>query len=632
MRMNSVIKCFRLALLLFFGAVYSPEAYAQCQIKLKSGSLEGCAPHPIAFSVVNNTGLSITGWDWTFGDGNGSNDTAPPYLYQNPGSYTVGLTLTLSDGTKCFANLDIKVFDKPKPKIILPTPTTQCFKGNNFKFTHSSQRSADGFPIVKYIWNFGDGDTTGVENPNHTYDSNGVYTISLRVTDSKGCTDIEIQQLSIKVLPDIKPRFIANGLPGCDSTVYSFNNQTDTNGIWLDAFTWNFDDGTTVSGNVSDPDFLAKWSGFKHTYKDEGPFFPSLTITNKLGCKATFTPAKGLENYLFELKVQYKDTICWAGNSVRFEAQPIPGVIYWVWNFGDPPSGPENTAEYSWIASHKFVSGPKNYSVTFTAIHPVCGTIDTCITVHIVGPQAFVNPPPPSGIPPHNYKPVRLMPRGDFIMINSSNKCEADRITYSYFVKGASVTKTVDEYCNAPYVSDMDTVNDCDGTVHIYEGSRVYTPTGSKSVTYIDSTEIQALWLKGNPYPWTTSGGRREPYFPSSGSTTYQRMHDSDMYVCPYDGNLVRFTNNSKKYRLYPALDNTPWLYFFNPDLLLPDTCLYPNTSNDFSKGDYQYSQMASDSMLYFWDFNDGTAKPCTSSVSNPDWDCAFSTIAAPYH
>ena len=46
-----------------------------------------------------------------------------------------------------------------------------------------------------YSWDFGDGNTSGEENPNHTYDSNGDYTVTLTVTSANGCVSIESSQL-----------------------------------------------------------------------------------------------------------------------------------------------------------------------------------------------------------------------------------------------------------------------------------------------------------------------------------------------------------------------------------------------------------------------------------------------------
>ncbi len=63
-------------------------------------TLFGCGPLSVDFtdnSSVNGP-ATIIGWDWDFGDGGTSTEQDPSYTYQNPGVYTVQLTVTLSSG------------------------------------------------------------------------------------------------------------------------------------------------------------------------------------------------------------------------------------------------------------------------------------------------------------------------------------------------------------------------------------------------------------------------------------------------------------------------------------------------------------------------------------------------------
>lgn len=46
-----------------------------------------------------------------------------------------------------------------------------------------------GSPAVSWYWTFGDGDTSALQNPSHTYSVGGTYTACLVVTDSAGCMD-----------------------------------------------------------------------------------------------------------------------------------------------------------------------------------------------------------------------------------------------------------------------------------------------------------------------------------------------------------------------------------------------------------------------------------------------------------
>jgi hypothetical protein len=45
-----------------------------------------------------------------------------------------------------------------------------------------------GNTLVSWLWDFGNGYTSTLQNPLATYNTTGTFTITLRVTDDKGCT------------------------------------------------------------------------------------------------------------------------------------------------------------------------------------------------------------------------------------------------------------------------------------------------------------------------------------------------------------------------------------------------------------------------------------------------------------
>ncbi|MGZ5282119.1 MAG: PKD domain-containing protein, partial [Bacteroidia bacterium] len=462
----------------------------------------------------------------------------------------------------------------------------------------------------------GDGETSTDENPCHSYDSSGQYNITLEVTDANGCTDRQEMKASIIVLPDIKTNFTMNGSAGCVKTTYTFVNKTDTNGIRIKKWYWDFGDGSAVDS--------VNWSP-KHTYTADGNFTVTLRIINQLGCEASYTQTA--TNYIIKLEVFYKDTVCWseAKKGHSFRAREIPGASYWEWEFGDPPSGVLNKAPFAWNSSHLFVSGPKNYEVKFTALHPVCGKFDTCIVLHVAGPQAIIIQPDP--IPMvlfavNNYLPAKPMPLSEFAAVNAGNNCMPKDIKYSTFSKLGTPKRMVQyKFCNSTInTKTFNNVKYCDGDSQNFASAIDLKPIDSV-VTYIDSVENKLTWTKGQPIP-------KNPYYPSSGQLNTRNMHDSNLFTCQVP-DLVRFTNHSLKYRLYKALDDNPKSYVHwdtpEPDYAKiifengwKDTCI--NTGYPF----------ASDSMKYLWNFNDG--KKCTSTVSNKDWECQYSTLIAPYH
>ncbi len=104
---------------------------------------------------------------------------------------------------------------------VLLTPTAaftiannrQCLKGNLFSFTNGS---ADILANSQYFWDFGDGDTSKLPNPKHTYKNQGTYTVKLRTTNPPICSN-EISK-TVEVIGTPVAQFNAPALI-CESQV-----------------------------------------------------------------------------------------------------------------------------------------------------------------------------------------------------------------------------------------------------------------------------------------------------------------------------------------------------------------------------------------------------------------------------
>src|SRR5690606_37566570 len=120
--------------------------------------------------------------------------------------------------------------------------------------------------------NLGDGNFSTARIPKHTYDTPGIYNVSLEITSNQGCKNTSVANHKVYVLESPDADFTANPLitniesPDIDFSSLTPNDATE----WL----WNFDDGTT-----SDKLFLT------HTYKDTGNYNVSLWEVNHLGCE-----------------------------------------------------------------------------------------------------------------------------------------------------------------------------------------------------------------------------------------------------------------------------------------------------------------------------------------------------------
>lgn len=147
-----------------------------------------CAPAVIQFmdsSVTGNPADQIHQWFWDFGDGNSSQLQDPVHVYDDPGTYTV--TLTVITGNGCVNDnigtpLTVHVY--PYPEALFTVNQTEFNLPMDWLITDNQSTGA-----TDYIWNFGDGNSSTEENPEYLYNSIGEYAIQLIAYNDFGCAD-----------------------------------------------------------------------------------------------------------------------------------------------------------------------------------------------------------------------------------------------------------------------------------------------------------------------------------------------------------------------------------------------------------------------------------------------------------
>lgn len=135
---------------------------------------------------------TITDYAWFYGDGNVDSGATPvPHEYLLPGQYTISLIVTDDDGTPATSTATIEVSVAP----VNQDPVSNfSFTGTNpIQFTDLSSDPDPTDHIAAWLWNFGDGTTSTQRNPSKTFQSAGDYTVSLKVTDSRGAFHISSQ-------------------------------------------------------------------------------------------------------------------------------------------------------------------------------------------------------------------------------------------------------------------------------------------------------------------------------------------------------------------------------------------------------------------------------------------------------
>jgi gliding motility-associated-like protein len=221
----------------------------------------------------NNTssigqGASISGYNWNFGDGTlNSNLTNPSHTFAQAGTYTITLVAISNEGCTDTISRSITVHSLPIANFIHQNvagcgPLIVAFTDSSYVPNGS---------ISTWFWNFGDGGSSTIQNPVHTYAQTGNYAVSLTVTSNNGCMNTSTINNAVTVYPSPNAMFTASPpIQSITNPVFDFINQS-TGAL---TYNWLFGDGTgSPAENPS------------HTYADTGNYRVTLWVTNSYGCR-----------------------------------------------------------------------------------------------------------------------------------------------------------------------------------------------------------------------------------------------------------------------------------------------------------------------------------------------------------
>ncbi|MES2139546.1 MAG: PKD domain-containing protein [Bacteroidota bacterium] len=157
-------------------------------LSLTSDTDSTCIPKTIQFfdnSVTGNIDDPISAWYWDFGDGTSSSLPDPTHNYTLPGTFTVTLTVTTTNG--CTSNNTSAPFNinaYPYPIAAFSVNSTQLDIPYDLLICTNQSTNA-----TLYNWSFGDGGTSFAENPQHLYNSVGIFQVQFIATSPYGCAD-----------------------------------------------------------------------------------------------------------------------------------------------------------------------------------------------------------------------------------------------------------------------------------------------------------------------------------------------------------------------------------------------------------------------------------------------------------
>ncbi len=335
-----------------------------------------CNGEPVDFTDLSsqNGGADIVSWYWEFGDPasgiyNSSTLQNPSHIFTSAGMFDVILVINNTDNCSDTIIKTIEVFELPNVDIATDVDTTCVDELTNFYGT--------GTNIVSWSWDFGDGGTSVLQDPQHSYSGAGAFTVTLSVVDQHGCSNDTSRTMYVNPLPFAD---FNHSVPACSGSLVDFFDLSGTPNGYVTTWHWYFGDGFDTIVNFPDPPNVS------HIYAGSGAYIVSLAVTNSSGCVDSTTTEVTIGQgpaALFETAgppcednlLQFMDLSQGFGYNIQS----------WLWSFDDPSSGSNNT---STLQNPYHLYGNPGYYNVFLEITSANGCVDT-ITQGVT-----INPPP----------------------------------------------------------------------------------------------------------------------------------------------------------------------------------------------------------------------------------------------
>lgn len=272
----------------------------------------GCAPHAVAL-VNNSQGASV--FRWNFGDGaittTTKNVDTVYHTYLTPGTYTATLQ-AINNCSDTTTTETITVY--PKPRAAFTADKFTVCKGDTVRFTNLSDSA------TAFLWKFGDGLTSTLTSPLHSYTTPGTYVVKLITyrnnPSGNVCTDSTTQPVTVTAT---QTGFftVSDSVSQCAPLMVTFVNKNKPSVTAV----WNFGDGSSATGD-----------SVVHTYQTFGTYNVKLTVAVPGGC--TYITNKTVTVNGPGGTLRYSGGYACYPAAVQLQAVAT-GVSTYVWDFGD---------------------------------------------------------------------------------------------------------------------------------------------------------------------------------------------------------------------------------------------------------------------------------------------------------
>lgn len=294
----------------------------------------GCLPHTVTFEDTSSMNTTRRIWKFEGGDPLTSNELNPEVTYDEAGEYKVTLIAINGIGNDTVIKEDyILIEDQPVSDF--------QFTRNGYEITFEN----DSEGATSYNWDFGDGENSNEEDPVHTYRADGMYEVTLVV--SNGCGSDTIRK-NVNISNQPNANFTADVFEGCVPMTVKLQNQSSTN---TESVEWRIPGGNPSNTTEEDPEI---------TFNNPGLYRVTLIAKNAFGEdtieKRDFIEVLDVPEADYDFKLN--------GFNIEFTQKTRYGKEF-IWEFGDGATS--DLADPTHVYTDEGV-----YTVTLT-VRNICG-------------------------------------------------------------------------------------------------------------------------------------------------------------------------------------------------------------------------------------------------------------------
>lgn len=573
----------------------------------------GTAPYTFYYRINGGGLLNVTS------TGNTATVTVPT---TTAGTFVYSLvSVTDASSTSCnnlqTGDATVIVHPLPSPHFLLSTP--MC-PGIPLNFTDASVANVGA--LTAWSWNFGDpgsgaANTSSAQNPSHIFYTSGIYTITLQVTNDKGCSN-HLWTRDITIHPKPQAGFILPDV--CLNDTYA--QFTDTSRVEapsvVNAWNWNFGDPGSGANNTS------TLQNPQHSYTAEGSYPITLEAITINGCRDTVNTSLFVNgsypvanfNVLSPANLCANDSVAISEASTVFPGNITKVEIYWD-NAGQPAVFDQDDYPFTGkVYKHLYPNFQSPLTRTFTIRYKaysggVClNEIFRTITVN-AAPRVAFSPVP------------NICPDAPPYQLTQATETGGVPGTFLYTGPGVSPTGLFDPAAAGPgthtikYLFTSSTGGCTDSitqTIHVYAPAQavfsVSSPLCEKRTVTFSQNSVST---EGSIVSWIWDFGDGSPLVTADNGNlvthNYYAWGDYDVKLKVVTSNGCVSPEAMTRIHVYPQP---------RPDFRIPASVCLPNANAVFTNLS-SIPDNTESGFSYFWDFGDpGSGVVNNSTAVNP--------------